>query len=102
LFDVTKPMATVKRGTAEIWDFEGSGGWFHPIHVHMEEGRILSRNGKAPPPHEQGRKDVYLLPDSSTVRIFIRFRDWTGKYLIHCHNTVHEDHAMMVRFDVVP
>jgi FtsP/CotA-like multicopper oxidase with cupredoxin domain len=102
LFDVTKPMVTVKRGTAEIWDFEGSGGWYHPIHVHMEEGRILSRNGVAPPPHERGRKDVYLLPDSSTVRIFIRFRDWTGKYLIHCHNTVHEDHAMMVRFDVIP
>ena len=22
-------------------------------------------------------------------------RDWVGKYPMHCHNVVHEDHAMM-------
>jgi FtsP/CotA-like multicopper oxidase with cupredoxin domain len=34
--------------------------------------------------------------------LYIRFRDWTGRYVMHCHNTIHEDHAMMVRIDVVP
>ena len=30
----------------------------------------------------------------------MRFRDWTGRYVMHCHNVIHEDHAMMVRFVV--
>ena len=33
--------------------------------------------------------------------MFRKFRDFTGKYVMHCHNTVHEDHAMMIRFDIV-
>ncbi|MGV3743436.1 MAG: multicopper oxidase family protein, partial [Burkholderiaceae bacterium] len=102
IFDIDKPAAVVKRGTAEIWTLEGKGSWQHPVHIHMEEFRILSRNGKPPPPHERGRKDVVVLHEGEEVRIFIRFRDFTGKYLMHCHNTVHEDHGMMVRFDVVP
>ena len=71
------------------------------VHIHLEEGRILSRNGKPPPAHEAGRKDVYVLNPDDEVRVFIRFRDFSGKYMMHCHNTIHEDHAMMIRFDIV-
>ncbi len=99
-FDVESPVFKVKRGTAEIWTLEGKGSWHHPIHIHMEEGRILSRNGKPPPPHEAGRKDIFVLKPGETVKVFIQFRDFLGKYMMHCHNTIHEDHAMMLRFDV--
>jgi FtsP/CotA-like multicopper oxidase with cupredoxin domain len=102
LFDVSKPAARPKRGTEEVWVLRGKGNWSHPIHIHFEEGRILSRNGKEPPPHERGRKDVYVIGPGEELRLFIRFRDYEGKYMMHCHNTVHEDHAMMVRFDIVP
>lgn len=101
LFDVTKPLFTVKKGTAEIWTLESKGSWLHPVHIHLEEGRILSRDGKSPPAHERGRKDVYPIIDGEEVEVFIQFRDFTGKYMMHCHNIAHEDHAMMVRFDVV-
>ena len=101
IFDPEKPAARPKRGTAEIWVLKGKGSWVHPVHIHFEEGRILSRNGKPPAPHEAGRKDVYVLEDGDELRVFIRFRDFTGKYMMHCHNLVHEDHAMMVRFDIV-
>jgi FtsP/CotA-like multicopper oxidase with cupredoxin domain len=101
IFDVERPSAIVKRGTAEIWVLKGKGSWHHPVHIHLEEGRILSRNGKPPPPHEAGRKDVYVLEPGEEVRVFIRFRDFVGKYMMHCHNLTHEDHAMMIRFDVV-
>ncbi len=102
LFDPNRVQATVKRGTAEIWYFEnGGGGWHHPIHFHHEEFRILERNGIAPQPIEQGRKDVVVLAPGEVVKIFIRFSDFLGKYPIHCHNTVHEDHAMMTFFEVV-
>lgn len=101
IFDPLMPVAQPKKGTAEIWTLEVNGNWWHPVHIHMEEFVILSRNGKAPPAHERGRKDVVLIRPGEVVRIFIRFRDFTGKYMMHCHNLTHEDHAMMVRFDVI-
>jgi FtsP/CotA-like multicopper oxidase with cupredoxin domain len=101
VFDVNTPAATVKRGSSEIWTLRGSGGWSHPVHIHFEEGRILSRNGQPPAPHEAGRKDVYVLGPGDEVVVFLRFREFLGKYMMHCHNLTHEDHAMMVRFDIV-
>ena len=59
----------------------------------------MSRNGK-PTPHEMGRKDVYVLEPNEEVRAFTRFRDFLGKYRMHCHNLIHEDHAMMIRWDI--
>ena len=41
------------------------------------------------------------LHPNERVLLFFRFRDWLGKYPIHCHNVVHEDHAMMGLWDVV-
>ena len=101
VFDVNNPLATPKRGTSEIWTLSNQGDWSHPVHIHFEEGRILQRNGVAPPLHEQGRKDVYVLPPNSSVKVYLRFRDFVGKYACHCHNVVHEDHAMMFRWDIV-
>lgn len=103
LFNINNVRANPKKGTAEIWTLRNvDDGWSHPIHIHFEEGRILSRNGAPPPPHERGRKDVYTLLKASTVEVFLRFRDFTGKYPMHCHNLVHEDHAMMIRWDIQP
>jgi len=100
--DCTRFRFTAQVNTAERWIIQNSsGGWSHPVHVHFEEFRILSRNGRAIPPGdlEFSRKDVLELGDE-TVEILIRFRDVTGGYPIHCHNTVHEDHQMMMLFDV--
>ena len=34
------------------------------------------------------------------VDIAIRFREFLGTYLEHCHTTQHEDHAMLLRWDI--
>ena len=34
------------------------------------------------------------------LRPFFRFRDFQGRYPFHCHNVVHEDHAMMLRWEI--
>lgn len=104
-FDPTVTRAKIRQGATEVWELvNDSGGWAHPIHIHFEEGRILSktREGKEVPvpPHEQGRKDVFVLEGGSTIRVLIRFRDFLGKHPMHCHNLIHEDHAMMVRWDI--
>ena len=93
-------------GTLEVWKIKNGGnGWSHPVHVHFEEGVILSRDGKAPPEWEKwARKDVYRIgpdADSSTeVEMAIRFREFAGTYMEHCHNTQHEDSSMLLRWDL--
>ncbi len=106
LFNANTARAQIPQGTAEVWELVNpDDGWSHPIHIHFEEGRILSRtrDGKnlAVPAHEQGRKDVFVVGERETVRVFLRFRDFLGKYPMHCHNLTHEDHAMMLRWDIV-
>ena len=93
----------VQQNSVEQWLLTNlSGDWTHPIHIHLEEHQILSRN-RMPPPLavERSRKDVTQLHQNERVQLFFRFRDWVGKYPIHCHNVVHEDHAMMALWHVV-
>jgi FtsP/CotA-like multicopper oxidase with cupredoxin domain len=101
LFNVRDAAAKPRLGAKEVWVLRGRGNWSHPIHIHFEEGRILSRNGVPPPMHERGRKDVYVIGPDEELQLFIQFRDYTGKYMMHCHNLIHEDHAMMVRWDII-
>ena len=104
--DCNEPRFTVQQNTVEHWILiNSSGGWQHPIHIHFEEFQILSINGHRPPTSplvQTGRKDVVRLEFDTTVELFFRFRDFLGRYPMHCHNTVHEDHAMMLRWDIAP
>jgi FtsP/CotA-like multicopper oxidase with cupredoxin domain len=36
------------------------------------------------------------------VIIYRGFRDFVGPYVVHCHNLMHEDHAMMFAWEIVP
>ena len=99
--DLSVVSATPTRGKAEIWTLESTGNWWHPVHIHFEEGRILTVNGLKPTAKYDGRRDMYLLEAGMKMEVLIQFRDFQGPYVMHCHNVVHEDHAMMVRFDVI-
>ncbi|MEY2583909.1 MAG: hypothetical protein QOE09_3758 [Ilumatobacteraceae bacterium] len=99
-------LAKPRRGTVETWEFvNDSGGWFHPVHMHYTDFKILDRNGKPPLPHELGPKDVVYLGEGEKVRVLIKWkgegRYGLGRYMMHCHNIVHEDHDMMAQFEIV-
>ena len=101
--DYGRVSAAPKAGTREIWTLvNGGGGWDHPIHIHFEEGQVLARDGQASkvPPWERGRKDVYRLRPGGSITITMQFRDWGGMFMEHCHNTVHEDNAMLLRWEL--
>ncbi len=101
--DYGRIAAAPKPGTREVWHLvNGGGGWDHPIHIHFEEGQILARNGSAAnvPAWEKGRKDVYRLRPGGSVTLTMQFREFYGMFMEHCHNTVHEDHAMLVRWEL--
>jgi FtsP/CotA-like multicopper oxidase with cupredoxin domain len=101
--DFGRISAAPKFGTREVWTLvNGGGGWDHPIHIHFEEGQILARNGSAAnvPAWERGRKDVYRLRPGGSVTLTMQFRDFGGMFMEHCHNTVHEDNAMLLRWEI--
>jgi FtsP/CotA-like multicopper oxidase with cupredoxin domain len=101
--DYGRISAAPRFGTREIWHLvNDGGGWDHPVHIHFEEGQILARNGSASrvPAWERGRKDVYRLRPDGTVTISLQFRDWGGMFMEHCHNTTHEDNAMLLRWEL--
>ncbi len=104
-FDGTGANGDDLLGTIEVWRITGSDRWSHPVHVHFEEGVILKRGGQDPPEWEKwARKDVYRIgpraDSDESVEFAIRFREFAGTYMEHCHNTQHEDHAMLLRWDI--
>jgi hypothetical protein len=94
-----------KPNPVEIWHIRNGGqGWSHPVHIHFEEGQILQRGGVAPPLWEKGaRKDMYrigpMADTTDSVDVAVRVREFLGTYVEHCHNTTHEDNAMLLRWD---
>lgn len=102
-WDPARSDASVGLDDVEVWQFENrGGGWNHPVHVHLIDFRILDRNGKPPFAWERGPKDTAYVGENETVRVIARFGPRRGKYMMHCHNLVHEDHDMMTHFDVGP
>ena len=105
LMDPNRVDAAIEQGSAEIWTLRNAGNsWVHPIHTHFEEFQILEINGK---PVRSGdvlkaRKDVVSLGPNMEMKFYSRWRDFLGKHVMHCHNVVHEDHSMMIRWDIVP
>ncbi len=92
-----------KPGEVEYWTLVNGGtGWDHPIHLHFEEGVTLDRgSGSIGPMERLVRKDVWRLRPGGSVRFQVRFGEFGGSYVNHCHNTVHEDFAMLLRYQLL-
>jgi spore coat protein A, manganese oxidase len=96
-FAIAKPAAE----SVEIWELvNDSGGWFHPVHIHLIDFKVISRNGGPNKvlPYEKGPKDTVYVGENEKVKVLIRFGPQKGRYMMHCHNLVHEDHDMMTQF----
>jgi FtsP/CotA-like multicopper oxidase with cupredoxin domain len=102
--------ATPRKNSFNLWEIRnGGGGWVHPFHFHMEEHRTVMRNNRdvtvnVDPGHpdDRSREDLAALDPSESVIIYRGFRDFVGPYVAHCHNLLHEDHAMMFGWTIVP
>jgi FtsP/CotA-like multicopper oxidase with cupredoxin domain len=94
-----RALARPKLGTAEIWRFVTE--FHHPVHVHLNPFQVISRNNRAPGRFDLGWKDTVDIRPAEAVEVLIRFTDYTGSYLLHCHNLEHEDMAMMADFVTV-
>lgn len=91
---------TAKLGSTEIWEII-SADMPHPFHVHGASFRILSSNGRKPPAHQAGWKDVLLVEEQA--EILVRFNQPASShhpFMYHCHILEHEDQGMMGQFAV--
>jgi FtsP/CotA-like multicopper oxidase with cupredoxin domain len=102
-----------KLGTLEIWDFDNSGtnmsmggmgmgmAMPHPMHLHGGQFQVLGREGVTHAGYvDDGWKDTVLVMPGERARILMRYSDYTGLFLYHCHNLEHEDGGMMRNFSV--
>ncbi|MEO5883205.1 MAG: multicopper oxidase domain-containing protein [Caldimonas sp.] len=111
-------LETVKLGTQEVWEFrnESMGGMMsmsmaHSMHVHGLQFRVLGRSvrGDSSEPYDtvsggfvdDGWKDTVLVMPDERVRILVRFADYLGLFLYHCHMLEHEDSGLMRNYRVV-
>ena len=97
-----------KPGDVEHWTIKSGGGWGHPLHLHFEEGKTLRRDSKGngirgiSEMERNKRKDVWTVGKlRGNVMFQVTFGEFGGAYVNHCHNTVHEDNAMLLRYDLI-
>ena len=98
-------LATPAENSVEQWTLTNPhGGWFHPVHIHLIDFQVQARRGgrNAVQAFERGPKDVVYIGENETVDVIARFGPQCGRYMMHCHNLVHEDHDMMHQFWVKP
>jgi FtsP/CotA-like multicopper oxidase with cupredoxin domain len=111
----------VKLGALEIWEFANlAGGGMgmgmmneslpHPMHVHGLQYQIMERDIDTSGRNtwetlkdgfvDEGWHDTVLVLPGERVKIALKFEDFTGLYLYHCHNLEHEDMGMMRNYRV--
>src|SRR6266853_898744 len=119
-------------GEYEVWQLINLTGDTHPIHVHLDPFQILSRRpiryeipehgiedraitaavtlerdpadepGHAIDDNERGLKDTVRVNPNEIVEIVVRFTNYSGRYMYHCHILEHEDRDMMRPFVTMP
>jgi FtsP/CotA-like multicopper oxidase with cupredoxin domain len=88
----------------EIWEVRNQDRQPHNFHVHNVQFRVLSVGADPPPPVLAGYKDTVYVAPQQTVRILVRFTEYTDRnwpYMFHCHLLLHEDLGVMGQFVVV-
>lgn len=77
----------------------------HPIHVHGLQYQVIERKissvGRSAWDTlsdgfvDEGWHDTVLVMPGEQVKVLLKFEDFSGLYLYHCHNLEHEDMGMM-------
>ena len=106
-------------GSTEVWNIFNAGTGIHPVHLHLVQFQIISRQpfdtdlfnssmevnltGPPIPPdaNEIGWKDTVRTLPGHITKIMMRFTDYNGSYVWHCHILEHEDYDMMRPLEVV-
>jgi FtsP/CotA-like multicopper oxidase with cupredoxin domain len=116
----------------EVWQFINMSGDTHPMHIHLGSFHPLARHPitvavsedgvgdceitasvrreRGPDDelehvldaNERGLKDTVRVNPKEIVELAIRFEQFSGRYMYHCHILEHEDRDMMRPIVVMP
>lgn len=83
------PPVTVKQGQRATLAFTNSTMMYHPMHLHGHTFQVIQPDGSL-----GARKDtVNVLPNQKLNAVLVA--DNPGSWMIHCHNTYHQEAGMM-------
>src|SRR5262249_34690088 len=89
----------VTLGTTEEWIVTDTTGDVHPFHIHENSLQVIAINGV--PQQVHSYHDTVDIPARGTLTLRIRFEDFVGKTVYHCHILSHEDPGMMGVLQIV-
>ena len=97
-FDGDRIDTRVRLGAVEEWQFVNATTMDHPMHIHTNPFQLVGADGQP----ERAWRDVVVVKARSTARLRIRFDEFSGKTVQHCHILDHEDLGMMGTILVEP
>ncbi|MEM6256007.1 MAG: multicopper oxidase family protein [Cyanobacteria bacterium P01_D01_bin.156] len=92
-FDMNRVDTQVKLNDVEDWRIVNQASIDHPFHLHTNRFQVIERNGQPEP--FLSWKDTVSIKGYETVTIRVRFEDFIGRTVYHCHILDHEDQGMM-------
>ena len=92
-FAMGRVNTRVRLNDVEDWHIVNKASIDHPFHLHTNRFQVLERNGRLEPTRVW--KDTVSLKGYESVTIRVRFEDFTGRTVYHCHILDHEDQGMM-------
>ncbi|WP_246594733.1 multicopper oxidase family protein [Mameliella sediminis] len=98
-FDPQRNDIVAKLGEAEEWELVNLTPFPHPIHVHVNPMQVIAINGE--PLDHKHWQDTIAVPAAGTVTLRMRFTDFDGRFVMHCHILPHEDLGMMLNVQIM-
>ena len=98
-------LNTVEEWVVKVEDTTPAGPFLiHPFHIHVNPFFVTHHNGELLPAYHPRRRwqDTIAIPPQGSITFRTRFDNFTGDFVIHCHNVRHEDRGMMGLLDIQP
>ncbi|MEO8753697.1 MAG: multicopper oxidase domain-containing protein, partial [Casimicrobiaceae bacterium] len=96
---------TVALNAVEEWTIENMNVYPHPFHIHINDSYVIKVNGEPVPPFWCDTIPVppkdFVNNKNGSITFRMRFTDYIGKFVWHCHALDHEDLGMMQLVEVV-
>jgi FtsP/CotA-like multicopper oxidase with cupredoxin domain len=92
-FDPERVDQRIPLGAVEEWTITNLQDADHPFHIHVTDFQVTRINGQ--PVRELTWRDTVNVPRLGSVTLRMRFQEFTGRFVLHCHILNHEDLGMM-------
>ncbi len=91
------PDFVLPVGKAEQWTITNQMPEGHPFHLHTNSFEVHTVTGPSGTVNYNPPIicDSVWVPPNGTVVMRVRYKQWRGKDVFHCHKLVHEDQGMM-------